>query len=140
MPKNTKNNYHLLLQLYIVLYIYVSFGIPKHNVLLTIDDFNAHISESNFNRYTYHSTTNTNGKLGIGHAEEAHLKVTNTNFRKRFGKLCTYMSDTNYIKTQVDFILIRNKWKNSVKNCEAYSNFSSIGLDHRIITSIISLA
>ena len=40
----------------------------------------------------------------------------------------SYMSDTKGTKTiQVDFILIRNKWKNSVQNCEAYSNFSSIG-------------
>ena len=85
--------------------------IPKHNVLLTIGDLNAHISESNFNRYTYHITTNTKGKLVIDYAEEANLKVKNTNFRKRFGKLWTYMSDTNGTKTQVDFILIRNKLK-----------------------------
>ena len=50
------------------------------------------------------------------------------------------MSDTNGIKTQVDYILIRKKWKNIVKNCKAYSNFSSIGSDHRIITVNIRLS
>ena len=35
--------------------------IPIHNVLLTIGDFNAHLSESHINRYTYRGITNTNG-------------------------------------------------------------------------------
>ena len=107
--------------------------IPKHNVLLTIGDFNAHLSESNFNIYTYNITTNTNGKLVIDYAEEANLEVTHTNVRQRHRKLWTYMSGTNGTKTQVGFILIRNKWKNSVKNCEVYSNYSSIRSDHRIV-------
>ena len=50
------------------------------------------------------------------------------------------MSDTNGTKTQVYFILIRNKWKNSVNNCETSSNFSSIGSDHRIVTVTIRLS
>ena len=88
----------------------------------------------------YHGITNTNGKLLINYAEEANMKVTNTHFKKRIGKHWTFMSDTNCIKTQVDYILIRNKWKNSVKNCEAYSNFSSIGSEHRIITVNIRIS
>ena len=47
------------------------------------------------------------------------------------------MLDSGGIKTQVDYIVIRNKWRNSVKNCEAYITFSSIGSDHRIITATI---
>ena len=38
------------------------------------------------------------------------------------------------------FVPIRNKWRNSVKNCEAYSTFSSIGSDQRIITATIRLS
>ena len=49
------------------------------------------------------------------------------------------MSDVTGTKTQVDFILIRNKWINSVKNC-AYSSFNSIGSDHQIITANICLS
>ena len=95
---------------------------------------------SNFNIYTYQRTTNTNGKLVIDYAEEANLKITNKNFRKRFRKRWTYMSDTNGIKTQVDFILIRNKLKNSVKNSEAYNNFSSIGSEHWIVTATVRMS
>ena len=46
----------------------------------------------------------------------------------------------NGTKTQVDFILIRNKWKNSVKNCEAYINVIIIGSDNRILTATIRLS
>ena len=48
-----------------------------------------------------------------------------------------HMSGT---RTQVDYILIRNKWKNSVKNCEAYNTFSSVGSDHRILTATLKLS
>ena len=68
------------------------------------------------------------------------MLVTKTHFRKPVGKLWTFMSDSSGIKTQVDFILIRNKWINSVKNCEAYSNFSSCDVDHRIITATLRLS
>ena len=50
------------------------------------------------------------------------------------------MSDYSGAKTQVDYIMLRNKWRNSTKNCEAYNNFSSIGSDHRILTSKIKLS
>ena len=66
--------------------------------------------------------------------------TTNTHFQKRKGKLSTFLSDTGGIKTQVDYIMIRKKWMNSVKNCEAYNSFSSIGSDHRIITAKIKLS
>ena len=56
--------------------------IPKHNVLLIIGDFIAHISENSKRRYTYHNSTKSNGKLVIDYAEEANMPLTNTHFRK----------------------------------------------------------
>ena len=50
------------------------------------------------------------------------------------------MSDINGAKSQIDFIMIRRKWRNSLKNCETYNSFSSIGLDHRILTAKIKLS
>ena len=43
-------------------------------------------------------------------------------------------------KSQIDYILINRKWKNSVKNVEVYSSFTSIGSDHRIVTAKIKLS
>ena len=115
--------------------------IPKQNVLLTVGDFNAHISSHDTdNKFTFHHSTNTNGKLAIDYAEEADMITPNTHFQKSKGKLWTFLSDTGGIKPQVDYIMIRKKWMNSVKNCEAYNSFSSIGSDHRIITAKIKLS
>ena len=43
-------------------------------------------------------------------------------------------------KTQVDYILVNKKWKNSVHNCEAYNTMSSIGSDHRIVCAKLKLS
>ena len=43
-------------------------------------------------------------------------------------------------KYQLDYVLIRKKWKNSLLNAEAYSTFSSIGSDHRIVSARIRLS
>ena len=76
-------------------------SIPKHNVLLIIGDFNAHISENNKCRYTYHNSTKSNRKLVIDNVEEANMLLINTHFRKRVGKLWTFISDSSGIKTHV---------------------------------------
>ena len=43
-------------------------------------------------------------------------------------------------KSQIDYILINKKWKNSVKNVEAYSSFASTGSDHRIVIARLKLS
>ena len=113
--------------------------IPKHNVLLVMGDFNAHLGKD-VAKYTYHDQTNNNGKLVSDLIEEAGLIATNTVYRKKPGKLWTFISDMSGSKTQVDFIMVNKKWRNTIKNCEAYSSFSSIGSDHRIITAKIKLS
>ena len=54
-------------------------SIPKHNVLLVVGDFNAHIGKEDA-AFTYHEITNSNGKLLLDLAEENDLTITNTTF------------------------------------------------------------
>ena len=58
---------------------------------------------------------------------------------KRKGKLWTHTSP-NKEKSQIDYILINNKWKNSALNCEAYSTSCTVGSDHRIVTAKVRLS
>ena len=37
-------------------------------------------------------------------------------------------------------MLARSKWKNSVRNAQSYSSFSSVGSDHRVVSCYISLS
>ena len=59
--------------------------------------------------------------------------------RKKRGIRFTLMSDMNNCKSQIDYILINNKLKNYLKNCQAYSSFVSVGSDHRIISAKLRL-
>ena len=43
-------------------------------------------------------------------------------------------------KFQLDYILIRRKWRNSLKNVEAYSSFATVGSDHRMVSAKIKLS
>ena len=50
------------------------------------------------------------------------------------------MTEINNRKSQIDYILINNKWKNCPKNCQAYSSFASVGSDHRILSTKLRLS
>ncbi|XP_072022604.1 craniofacial development protein 2-like [Amphiura filiformis] len=113
-------------------------SIPAHNVLVIVGDFNGRVGTGDAN-YTYHNTTNRNGKYMVDLVIDKNLIIANTYFRKRNGKLWTYMSPTGS-KYQLDYVLIRKKWKNSLLNAEAYSTFSSIGTDHRSVSARIRLS
>ena len=84
--------------------------------------------------------TNKNGSIMKDFVQENGLIVTITSFQKKEGKLWTFISDMSGHKSQVDFILVNKKWKNSVKNCETYNSFSSMGSDHRIVTAKVKLS
>ena len=62
-----------------------------------------------------------------------------TNFQKREGKLWTYTYTSN-TKAQIDYVFINKKWKNSAINCEAYSSFTGVSSDYRIVTAKIQLS
>ena len=89
---------------------------------------------------THHQKTNRNVALLINLSQENHLMIANTCFQKKSGKLWTYLSDMGGTKSQLDYILINKKWKNSIKNIKAYSFFASIGSDHRVISARLKLS
>ena len=89
-------------------------SIPKHNVLVIGGDMNAQIGKNGNNKYSLHNTSNRNG-----------------------GKIMfTYANNS---KAQIDYVFINKKWKNSAMNCKAYSSFSGVSSDHRIVTAKIRL-
>ena len=62
--------------------------VPKHNMLIVVGDFNAHISKHTA-KYSYHEKSNINGKLLIDMAQENGLDISNVNFQKKAGKCWT---------------------------------------------------
>ena len=43
-------------------------------------------------------------------------------------------------RAQLDYVLVRRKWINSIKECRPYSSFSSVRSDHRIVTAELRLS
>jgi hypothetical protein len=113
-------------------------SIPAHNLLLVVGDFNARIGKED-GKFTFHNDTNRNGEYMTEMANEKNLIITNTYFHKKKGKLWTYISPGGN-KLQLDYILVRKKWRNSVLNTEAYNTFASVGSDHRIVSTRIRLS
>ena len=113
-------------------------SVPAHNVLLIVGDFNARIGTADA-KFPFHKETNRNGQYLLELAMERNLIITNTQYQKREGKLWTYISPGGN-RFQLDYILIRRKWRNSVKNVEAYNTFASVGSDHRIVSAHIRLS
>ncbi|CAJ1087270.1 Craniofacial development protein 2 [Xyrichtys novacula] len=70
---------------------------------------------------------------------EFGLLAANAQFQKRRGKLWTFKSPTDALY-QLDYILIRRKWRNSLLNAEAYNSFCSVGSDHRVVCAKIRLS
>ncbi len=113
-------------------------SVPPHNFLTIVGDMNAKISADHV-QYPYHSTTNRNGQLLAELIAEKSMKITNTSFQKKMGKRWTF-TDPCGRHHLLDYIIVNQKWKNSVTNAEPYSSFSSVGSDHRIVTMSVALS
>ena len=104
---------------------------------MIVGDYNARIGRTDSN-YPFHDSTNRNGKYLVDLAIEKSLVIANIHFRKKEGKLWTYIIPGG-CKCQLDYILIRRKWRNSLLNAEAYNTFAGVGSNHRIVSAKIRL-
>ena len=66
------------------------------------------------------------------------LLCLNTHFQKIQGQTWTYKAPNSSL-SQIDYVVINKKWKNSAKNCRAHNSVISVASDHRIISAQIRL-
>ena len=116
--------------------------VPAHHLLMVLGDLNAHLAtvDSDDSRWYYHQRTNRNGELLRDTLLECSLEATNHRFQKKKSKQFTFLSEGTHSKSLVDYVLVRNKWKRSVKNTEVVDTFSSLGSDHRAVISRVKLS
>ena len=113
--------------------------IPAHNFVTILGDFNARIG-SEVAPHTFHEATNRNGSFLADLLPEFNLLVANGQFQKRPGKLWTFKDRATDSLRQLDYILIRKKWRNSLMDAEAYNSFSTVGSDHRVVCTRLKLS
>ena len=113
-------------------------SVPPHNFLAILGDFNAKLGPDDV-KFTYNESSNRNGEMLIDFMEEYNLFSSNTNFMKPKSQLWTFEYPSGS-RAQIDYILYRKKWRNSIKDSRSYSSFASVGSDHRIVSSSIRLS
>jgi hypothetical protein len=106
-------------------------SIPAHDFLIIAGDFNARLGTdkhkqipNTIGKYLFHDETNDNGERLSEFCLNTSLKPSQSLFPQPKGRQWTWMSP-NETKAQIDHILIRHKWINSIRN---YRSFSTVYL------------
>ena len=71
--------------------------------------------------------------------DDFNLFSANKNFMKPKGQLWTFEYPSGE-RAQLDYVLFRKKWRNSVRDARSYSSFRTVGSDHRIVSSHVKLS
>ena len=112
---------------------------PAQNFLIVLGDFNARLGPEDA-PHIYHSSTNRNGSHQVVFTLDHSLIAANTQFQKRKSNLCTFKGSASDCLKQLEDILTRRKWRNSVRNVEAFNYFHMLRSDHRVVTCSIKLS
>ena len=117
--------------------------IPLHNFVVLMGDINARIGPSNTHiktvgRYPYHKETNDNGSRLIGLCEANNMCIATTRKPPPDRHKWSWQHP-NGNKAQLDHVILRGKWINSLRNCRCY-NTVEIDSDHRIVTATVKFS
>ena len=112
--------------------------VPLHNFLVIAGDLNAKLGPDEA-KFSFNPKTIRNGEMLIDILAEFNLYISNTSFMKPKGQMWTFEYPSGE-RAQLDYVIFRKKWRNSVKDSRAYSSFSSVGSDHRIVSSTVKLS
>ena len=111
--------------------------VPLHNFLVIAGDLNAKLGPSDV-KFTYNNKTNRNWEYLIDFMDEFNLFSANS-FMKPKGQLWTF-EYPNGDRSQLDYLIFRKKWRNSIKDSRSYSSFSSVGSDYRVVSANLKLS
>ena len=115
-------------------------GLPRKTKLVLLGDFNAKVGS------TQHSNMpDVVGNFGLGSTnEEGHmllqvcafnkLAITNTTYKHNENRRVTWISPDGNIHNQIDYIIINQHWKKTIKNSRSYHS-ADIGSDHSLVVA-----
>jgi len=83
--------------------------------------------------FSFHGNTNRNGHHLVNFIKEHNLIVGNISFQKHVNKLWTHRPPKGNL-SQIDFVMYRKRWRNSISNVQAYSSSNPVSSDHRIVS------
>ena len=113
---------------------------PKGDLLRIGGDMNAklgqaHIAESSYiGRAVKPSQRNDNGDRLALFSAYNDLCIANTMFRKMIHQFPTWCSRDRRTRNQIDFLLIRRRWRTSISDARVRKDELLLDSDHRMLT------
>ena len=117
--------------------------IPKHDMLIIMGDLNARVGSVSYNRESTlgkHGvgTMNDNGERLCDFCETNRLTVGGTLFQHKEIHKLTWKSPDGKTETQIDHIIINNKWKRSLSDVRV-KRLADVGSDHHLLVAKVKL-
>lgn len=75
---------------------------------------------------------NEPGERMLQFCQEHDLTITNTLFHHHVRRLYTWKSPGDRYRNQIDYIMVRSRWKSSILNCKTYPG-AECGSDHQLL-------
>ena len=111
--------------------------VASTDIMVVMGDMNAKIGKGRVDRYV--------GEFGLGERNdrgdrllefcvEKDLFVANTHFQQPARRLYTWKSPGDVHRNQIDYIMVRKRFSNSVKDCRTYQG-ADINSDHSLLVS-----
>ena len=116
---------------------------PRHDVLMVIGDLNARVGEDNTGKERAMGTqgfgcANNNGERLSDLCVESRLVIGGTLFMHRDIHKTTWRSPDQRTVSQIDHVIINQKWRRSLQDVKAYRG-ADIGSDHVLVVASVSL-
>ena len=114
----------------------------SQDVVFVAGDFNAKVGTDRLDpdvcgRYGL-ETLNERGERLINFCRDHDLFITNTAFKHHERRRYTWQSPGGGYRNQIDFILVKNRWKTCVENSRAYPG-PDCGSDHNLVGAVVRL-
>lgn len=119
--------------------------VPRREMLLVMGDFNAKIG-STYNDDHLRTVVgnfgtgerNERGEMLLDFCTENELFVANSNFQHHVRRLYTWQSPNGHTRNQIDYVLVQQRWKSSVRDAKTYPGLDC-GSDHNALVAEVSL-
>lgn len=118
---------------------------PNRELLYVIGDFNAKVGNTRDDDHWSTVTggyglgeTNERGEMLLEFCAENNLVISNTCFKHHPRRLYTWRSPDGRTKNQIDYIIVKRRWKSAVKDVKTYPGMDC-GSDHNALIAEVSL-
>lgn len=102
-------------------------SIPNRELLLVLGDYNAKVGDTKDDDHIREvvgkhgiGVRNERGEHFLDFCSEMGLFIANTNFSHHPRRTYTWRSPDGFTRNQIDYVLVRNRWKSCIKDVKTY--------------------